>query len=215
LLTLADNGLDLSAIDVIMVFPAWGAGLGAVYRVDNMIIGNPGDTGNDADGAALTLYADATNPDWPLWDCCAGSTPTEQTDDAQHGSVAEFSVLNIAETVQGFYSRDAGTPFDAEGIISGTFSFEMKIVTPPADGTPWIMKMEAGGNTSDSGELNLNTSNEGQDPVPGEWQTYTFDILTLLDGGLDISQIDVGMVFPAWGAGLGAVYRIDNAVFKP
>ena len=70
-------------------------------------------------------------------------------------------------------------------------------------------------NTSDSGELNLNTSNEGQDPVPGEWQTYTFDILTLLDGGLDISQIDVVLIFPAWGAGLGAVYRIDNAVFKP
>ena len=49
--------------------------------------------------------------------------------------VAEFSVLNIAETVQGFFSRDDGTPFDAEGIISGTFSFEMKIVTAPADGT--------------------------------------------------------------------------------
>jgi hypothetical protein len=108
-----------------------------------------------------------------------------------------------------------GTPFDAEGIISGTFSFEMKIVTAPADGTPWIMKMEANGNTSDSGELNLNTSIEGQDPVAGEWQTYTFDILTLLDAGLDISQIDVVMVFPAWGAGLGAVYRIYNAVFKP
>jgi beta-glucanase (GH16 family) len=214
LLTLADNGLDLSAIDVIMVFPAWGAGLGAVYRVDNLIIGNPGDAGG-VDGAALTLYADAMNAEWPLWDCCAGSTPAEVTDDAQHGSVAEFSVLNIAETVQGFYSRDVGTPFDAEGIISGTFSFEMKIVTAPADGTPWIMKMEANGNTSDSGELNLNTSNEGQDPVAGEWQTYTFDILTLLDAGLDISQIDVVMVFPAWGAGLGAVYRIDNAVFKP
>ena len=217
LLTMADAGLDLSAIDVLMVFPAWGAGAGAVYRVDNVIIGNPGDTDGGtavADGAALTLYADAMNAEWPLWDCCGGSTPAEVVDDAQHGMVAEFSVLNIAETVQGFYSRDVGTPFNAEDIITGTFSFEMKIVTAPADGTPWMIKMEAGNNTT-SVEGNLNTSIEGQEPVPGEWQTYTVDILTLLDNGLDISQIDVVMIFPAWGAGLGAVYRIDNAVFKP
>jgi len=217
LLTMADAGLDLSAIDVLMVFPAWGAGAGAVYRVDNVIIGNPGETDGGtgvADGAALTLYADAMNAEWPLWDCCGGSTPAEVVDDAQHGMVAEFSVLNTAETVQGFYSRDVGTPFNAEDIINGTFSFEMKIVTAPADGTPWMIKMEAGGNTT-AVEGNLNTSIEGQEPVPGEWQTYTVDILTLLDNGLDISQIDVVMIFPAWGAGLGAVYRIDNAVFKP
>ena len=214
LITLLDAGLDISAIDVIMIFPAWGAGAGAVYRVDNVIIGNPGDTGSGND-AALTLYENATNPEWPLWDCCAGSTPTEQTDDAEHGSVAEFSVLGSPDTVQGFYSRDVGTPFNAESIISGTFSFDMKIVTAPADGTPWILKIEAGGATSNTGDLNLNTSNEGAEPVPGEWQTYTFDMLTLLDAGLDISAIDVVMIFPAWGAGAGAVYRIDNAVFKP
>jgi len=214
LVTLLDAGLDISAIDVIMIFPAWGTGSGAVYRVDNVIIGNPSTSGG-VDDAALTLYADTLNQEWPLWDCCAGSTPTEQIDNAEHGSVAEFSVLGSPNTVQGFYSRDLGTPFNAESIISGTFSFDMKIVSAPADGTQWIMKMEANGNTSDSGELNLNTSNEGVDPVAGEWQTYTFDVLTLLDAGLDISAIDVVMVFPAWGTGAGAVYRIDNAAFKP
>jgi beta-glucanase (GH16 family) len=215
LLTLADAGLDISAIDVIMVFPAWGQGSGAVYRIDNVVISNPNDTGGASNDVALALYTDSTNPEWPLWDCCAGSTPTEETDDADHGSVAEFSVLGAPETVQGFYSRDAGSPFDAESIISGTFSFEMKIVAAPADGTPWFLKMEANGNTSDTGDINLNTSNEGQDPVAGVWQTYTFDVLTLLDAGLDISGIDVVMIYPAWGQGAGAVYRIDNAVFKP
>jgi beta-glucanase (GH16 family) len=217
LLDLADAGLDISAIDVIMVFPAWGQGAGAVYRVDNVIIGNPGDTGGSGGSgdAALTLYADSVNAEWPLWDCCAGSTPAEVVDDAEHGSVAEFSVLGAPETVQGFFSRDAGSPFDAESIISGTFSFEMKIVAAPADGTPWLMKMEADNNTSDTGDINLNESNEGLDPVPGDWQTYTFDILTLLDAGLDISAIDVVMIFPAWGQGAGAIYRVDNVVFKP
>ncbi|MFT5312234.1 MAG: beta-glucanase (GH16 family) [Paraglaciecola sp.] len=217
LLTLSDAGLDISAIDVIMIFPAWGQGAGAVYRVDNVIISNPNDTGGNggSSAAALTLYADAMNAEWPLWDCCAGSTPSEEIDDAEHGSVAEFDVLASAETVQGFYSRDVGMPFDAESILSGTFSFEMKIVTAPADGTPWFLKMEADGNTSNTGDIPLNTSNEGQDPVAGVWQTYTFDVLALLDAGLDITAIDVVMVYPAWGQGAGAVYRIDNAVFKP
>ena len=28
--------LDVSAIDVLMIFPAWGEGEGAVYRIDNL-----------------------------------------------------------------------------------------------------------------------------------------------------------------------------------
>ncbi|MEC7689822.1 MAG: glycosyl hydrolase, family 16, partial [Pseudomonadota bacterium] len=60
-------------------------------------------------------------------------------------------------------------------------------------------------------ELPLSESLEGLDPVAGEWQTYTFPLQTLSDLGLDVSDINVVMVFPAWGQGDGAVYRIDNA----
>jgi hypothetical protein len=35
---LSTAGLDVSAIDNVMVFPAWGTGEGAVYRIDNMVI---------------------------------------------------------------------------------------------------------------------------------------------------------------------------------
>mgnify|MGYP006216912337 FL=1 len=49
-------------------------------------------------------------------------------------------------------------------------------------------------------------------PAAGVWQTYTFPLKTLFDAGLDISAIDVLMVFPAWGSGEGAVYRLDNVV---
>ncbi len=34
----ADKALDLSAIDVVMVFPTWGAGEGAVYQITNVNI---------------------------------------------------------------------------------------------------------------------------------------------------------------------------------
>ena len=60
-------------------------------------------------------------------------------------------------------------------------------------------------------ELPLTDSVEGEAPVLGQWQTYTFTLQQLFDAGLDISDINVLMVFPAWGTGDGAVYRIDNA----
>ncbi|MFP3416503.1 hypothetical protein SB773_34260, partial [Bacillus sp. SIMBA_074] len=52
---------------------------------------------------------------------------------------------------------------------------------------------------------------EGLAPVAGQWQTYTFPLASLAAAGLDVSAIDVVMIFPAWGSGEGAVYRVDNA----
>ena len=81
----------------------------------------------------------------------------------------------------------------------------------------WFVKVESSGGPDNGGtavEVNLNTSIEGVDPVAGEWQTYTFTVNSLLQAGLDISSIDVIMVFPAWSQGEGAVFRIDNAVIS-
>lgn len=219
LLSLSDAGLDVGAIDVIMIFPTWGTGAGAVYRVDNVYIGNPSDISGTSNGgssgvdnAAFTVFANQVNEAWPLWDCCGGSTPTVEMDDAEHGAVAEFRISGNAGTVMGFYSRDAGQPYDASNLLlTGKFQFEMKIVSP-AEGDTWLMKIEADGNTSFA-ELPLSASNEGAAPVVGQWQTYTFDLLTLADAGLDVGAIDVIMVFPVWGTGNGAIYRLDNVVF--
>jgi len=215
----AAAGFDLSAIDVMMVFPTWGAGGGAVYRVDNAKIFNPNATG----GGTPTLegFIDAVNPDWPLWDCCAGSTPTVEADDAERGNVVEFSVLGNAETVQGFNARLAATPtsFDASALAGvGVVRFDMKIVTAPSVGTPpWLFKLEAnGGSNTDATkttfDVNLNSSIEGVEPVVGVWQTYTFNLGPFAAAGFDLSAIDVIMIFPSWGAGGGAVYRVDNVV---
>lgn len=207
---LSDGGLDVSAIDVVMIFPAWGAGTGAVYRVDNAKIYDPTATSGGSSGPLLAVFAEGVNEGWPLWDCCGGTTPEVVVDDAEHGSVAQFTINNNDGTVLGFFSRDAGEPFDASAILStGVLQFEMKVVNAPADGTPWLLKVEANGAASEL-EVNLNTSQEGVDPVTGEWQTYTFDLLSMSDAGFDVSAIDVIMIFPAWGSGAGAVYRVDN-----
>ncbi len=216
---LADADLNVSLIDVIMIFPEWGQGEGAVYRVDNVEITNGGTT-----LPSLTLFTDETNLDWPLWDCCAGSTPVEVVDDEEHGVTAEFSI-GATPTVMGFINRTSsggsGTQFDASALVDdGMLQFEMKITslssTPDA---AWFVKVESSGGPDNGGtavEFNLNTSTEGADPVAGEWQTYTFPISTLLNAGLDVSAIDVIMIFPAWGQGDGAVYRVDNArIYAP
>ena len=204
--TLFDAGLDLSVIDVIMVFPAWGTGEGAVYRLDNVMIYDPASVPAPQ---GLTLYDNAQNAEWPIWDCCGGSTPTEETDDADHGMVAEF-VIGAAPTVMGFLANE-NVYYDASGIQqNGVVKFDMKVVSAPNNpDAVWKFKIEAGDTTS-AVEMDLTASQEGAAPVVGEWQTYTYALSDLFDAGLDVSEIDVIMVFPAWGTGEGAVYRLDN-----
>jgi beta-glucanase (GH16 family) len=204
--SLFDAGLDLSSIDVIMVFPAWGTGEGAVYRLDNVMIYDPASVPAPQ---GLTLYDNAQHPEWPIWDCCGDSTPTEETDDADHGMVAEF-VIGATPTVMGFLAND-NVYYDASAIQqNGVVKFDMKVINAPnnADAV-WKFKIEAGDTTS-AVEMDLTASQEGVAPVVGEWQTYTYALTDLFDAGLDISEIDVIMVFPAWGTGEGAVYRLDN-----
>jgi beta-glucanase (GH16 family) len=210
--TLADAGLDVSAIDVVMIFPAWGAGEGAVYRVNNLEISA------DISSPALEVFTDNENPSWPMWDCCGGSTPMVELDDEAHGNVAEFSIGG-EPTVMGFISREANitdpdvspAPFDATGILAnGVIAFEMKVTSMPSDASAaWMFKVESNGATT-SAEMPMNESVEGAVPVLDQWQTYTFKLSDLASAGLDVSAIDVLMMFPAWGAGDGATYRIDN-----
>ncbi|WP_333608936.1 family 16 glycosylhydrolase [Arsukibacterium sp.] len=205
--SLFDAGLDISAIDVLMVFPAWGTGEGAVYRMDNVRIFNPNATGD----GSLSLFRDNINPDWTLWDCCAGSTPQVVDVGAPYGNVAQFEILGWPETVLGFLAKE-GVSFDASALLAnGSVSFDMRVVSPPANpASSWLFKIESAG-AATAVELPLAAGNGGQAPVTGEWQRYSFPLQTLFDAGLDISDITVLMVFPAWGTGQGAVYQIDNA----
>ena len=203
---LADAGLDVSAIDVLMVFPAWGAGDGAIYRIDNVKIYDP-----TSAPQINVLFGEAAATGWSIWDCCGGSTPTLENDDTDHGMTAEF-VIGAQPTVMGILADD-DVFLDASAILaSGVVQFDLKVISAPNDASAtWLFKIESDGATT-AVELALNASTEGLDPVVGEWQTYTFPLQTLFDAGLDISFIDVVMVFPEWGTGEGAVYRLDNVM---
>lgn len=201
-------GLDPSAIDAIMIFPAWGAGEGAEYLVNNVEISTP--------SPELVLFGDGENPNWPMWDCCGGTVPTEVMD-GDRGAVAEFEI-GATPTVVGFKPpADSGIQFDAsELMVEGVIQFDMKVVqNPNSPDAVWKFKVESDG-ASTAAEVDLTTGSGGQEPVVGEWQTYTFSLQTLADAGLDLSAIDVVMIFPLWGEGEGAVFRVDDArIYNP
>ena len=204
---LQERGLDLSAIDVLMVFPAWQTGEGAEYLITNVAI--------EGDLPKVDLFSDEQNLNWPMWDCCGGSTPVEVVDDEEHGLTAEFTIGATA-TVMGFNSRTAaggsGEAFDATSILeNGVIAFELKVISKPNNlDSVWTFKVESD-NGSSAVEIPLTDSIEGIEPTVGEWQTYTFTLADLAGAGLDVSALDVVMIFPAWDTGEGAVYRVDNA----
>jgi len=208
---LADLGLDVSAIDVVMVFPTWDQGNGADYLLTNVEITAPAQ-----ESPELTLFGDDENPDWPLWDCCGGTDPSVVIDD-ERGNVAEFSVGATAAVLGFKPPEDSGIQFDATDLlIEGVVEFDMKVVSQPSNpDSVWKFKIEADG-ASSAVEVDLSTGNGGTEPVTGEWQTYTFSVQSLADAGLDVSAIDVVMIFPAWDTGNGAVYQVDDArIYNP
>ena len=166
----------------------------------------------------LTVFADEELEGWLLWDDSEKTVPAVVVDeDETFGAVAEFEILDNAGTVLGFNSRisDTQKTFNATGLLAeGTISFDMKVVSAPSGTDNWLLKVEADNNQSGTGDnLFLHTSLEGQYPVEGVWQTYTFTVQSLADAGLELGLIDLIMIFPEYAKGEGAVYRVDNVKF--
>lgn len=202
---LAEEGLDIAAIDVVMVFPAWGTGEGAVFRIDEARIYDPSAASDE-----ITIFDEAVNADWSLWDCCAGSTPKIVPAEAPYNNVAQFEILGSPETVLGFLANE-GVSYDASPLIAnGAITFDMRVESPPSGAdAQWLVKVESS-NAATAVEVPLATGNYGEQPVTGEWASYSFTLQSLMEAGLDISDIKVIMIFPTWGQSSGAVYQVDN-----
>ena len=170
----------------------------------------------------ITIFDDAVDVNWVAWDCCGGSTPGLVADDAERGDVYEFTVENGNDgTVFGFVTRSAflssdptspsrATPHNALGMIDGGYvTFDLKVTSAPANpDSVWKFKIEADEAAGGAWEADLTTF--GPEPVVGEWATYRVPLQDVADNGVDISLLDIIMVFPAWQTGDGAIFRMDN-----
>ena len=95
----------------------------------------------------------------------------------------------------------------------GTFEFDLKMTTSPGV-TDWKLKFESVGVATEA-EVSLSSSIEGHaSPLINVWQHYSFNLSVLAAMGLDLSNIDLVTIFPEYGSGDGAVYRIDNVKFR-
>jgi len=83
-------------------------------------------------------------------------------------------------------------------------------MTASPGSTDWKLKVESAG-AATAVEVSLSSSlQQHAAPRLNEWQHYTFPLSALAAQGLDVGAIDLVLIFPEWGTGNGAVYRIDN-----
>ena len=174
----------------------------------------------------ITIFDDVLDKNWAAWDCCGGSTPALVSDDEARGNVYEFEVQNGNDgTVFGFITRSlflpqdptigaSATPHNALGMIeSGYITFDLKVTSNPIDpDSIWMFKIEA--DEANGGEWAPELTEFGPSPVVGEWATYRVPLQAIADAGVDLTLLDVIMVFPAWQTGNGAVFRMDNVAIE-
>jgi hypothetical protein len=159
----------------------------------------------------IVLFGDAANPAWAAWDCCGGTTPSVVTDaDPAYGAVTEFQING--GTVVGFTARDedgavGGAPVDVSAWSSaGTVSFDLKL-TSDNGAQNWAFKVESVGGTAV--ELPLDST-----PELNVWKKYQFNLSDLAAAGVNLSAIDLVMMFPIWDTGDGAIFSVDNVQFS-
>ena len=172
----------------------------------------PSSSMNDDVTQIINIFAGEPDSNWAAWNCC-GSISPKLVFDTGRGDVYQFEI-GEGHTIVGFTTRPdvggGGVPIDASMAENGIISFDMKVITPPNDlSSTWLMKIESSDNSTFA-ELPLINSQQGQEPEIGVWQTYTFSLEYLADIGLDISDIGVLFIFPAWATGEGAVFQVDT-----
>jgi beta-glucanase (GH16 family) len=174
----------------------------------------------------ITIFDDVLDKNWVAWDCCGGSTPALIADDEDRGDVYQFEVQNGNNgTVFGFITRSeflpqdptigaSATPHNALGMIeNGYVTFDVKVITPPNNpDSVWKFKIEA--DEANGGAWEVDLTNFGPEPMVDAWTTYQVPLQAVADAGVDLTLLDVIMVFPAWQTGDGAVFRMDNVAIE-
>jgi hypothetical protein len=202
----AQGNLDISSMNLFMLFPGYATAPGVEFLVDNVKItsGTPPPVVN----VDLVVFENAEVADWALWVDTGGSTAVI-TDDAEHDQVAQFT--QSVASVAGFNARDNGDmAFDASALTNPMLRFELKLVQEPTAGPQdWRLKIEGAG----ASEVSLTTSIEGHSaPIVGTWQTYTFSLAAVAaaQGNLDISSMNLFMLFPGYATAPGVEFLVDN-----
>ncbi|MFT5757967.1 MAG: beta-glucanase (GH16 family) [Alteromonadaceae bacterium] len=215
------SSLDVTKVDTpLVIFPAWGNQQGVVMQIDNIRL-TKGDGGTPLPPLPpksvivtqeLSLYQDQIAENWTLWDCCDNAHITEQIAiESSYGKVIDVDFFGPSGTVSGLTTNRI---HDLSAVSLGRLAFDLKLVSAANDDSAvMILKVEAKGGTFV--QLPLSNSLEGQIPVVGDWQHYSFNLANLAASGLNLSAVNKVLIFPSWEKAKGTVYQLDNVQILP
>ncbi|MFT4994561.1 MAG: hypothetical protein ACI965_001592, partial [Paraglaciecola sp.] len=164
-----------------------------------------------SDGIArdLIIFDNEDNVFWPAFAGADTGSYSVEFDDGEHAEVLEFS-FGATPMVAGFATTfaDSPAPYDGSPMLdTGVLEFDLKLVTPPNNASAaWNLKVEQGGTASEA-LITIATPT-------ADWQHYRIPLKDLSNGGLNLNGIDIVMIFPDWGQGEGAVFRVDNVTIS-
>ena len=219
------TGLDLATVDKLFVLESTGA---ADVLLDNVSINCAVTSANiewlpeqscsmipaveilPVKSPAI-LFDDETG-DWAFQSLNADAVvEIGPTDDSARGNV--ITVRFEASNTFGHFGSGGIRDFSA--FAGGTLRFDLFIESEPDD-TEWLMLVDCA-YPCGTGPVPLSASVEGNAPVIGEWQHYTFRVEDLVQregSSLDLTKVNFPLaVFPDWNNQTGAVYRLDNVVY--
>jgi len=170
-----------------------------------------GEVPRDANEASF-IISDGHN-DWESWIETNGSSQIIVDDNAAYENVNEVTIT-ASKFVAGYRPVDGvGTAIDMSAFAdTGTFEFDLKVTTIPAETDEWFIKIEGAGGTLN--DYNIFADNGDHSAIEvGVWKHFSFSLSDL--AGLDLTAINNVMLFPSWGSNGGAVYQWDNVAFYP
>lgn len=201
-------GLEPSLVDAVFVFPGFTTGAGASVQLRNMSFVSASSV------PTLEVFSGVETAPWAINACCDGNSVFEIVTEGDGNQVVEFTITGNASVV-GFDSRAEGEQFNLIPYNgSGSLKFDVKVISQPTSGAPWLLKVESDGQCcSDFGEIPLADLPEGA-PVVGEWKSYSVPVADLIADGLEPSLVDAIFIFPGFTTGAGAVVQFDNVRFE-
>ena len=126
--------------------------------------------------------------------------------DTDRGDVLEVRYAADALHAGLVLTKLVDSSIDLSAFATGTLSFDIK-VSAMGGTTGFQLKVESGG--ANSGEIAVSDITGS-----GAWETINFPMATLIAGGLDVTAVNVPMVFfPDYQTGANLVYQLDNVRF--
>ncbi len=214
---LVGSGLDVTSVNAgIVLFPTWGNQQGLSFEVANVRYEGEGEGEPEVPAAAvftdgvvgerweagIGAFDEALEYGECLDDGGAGcpSIDWEIVEDDDRGPVLEVS--HGAQFAGLFFKTEFGA--DMSEYAEGAVRFDIRVLSEGVNTSGFVMKVDCFYPCSSGDQAIGNVGLEG-------WQTVQVPVSQLVDGGLDVTLANTGLVlFPAFGETDGVVYQLDN-----